>query len=82
LRPVRLPADATDRLAIARREVLAAIELVAGGGARRVAIVNLDGLEQVAAEGLAAAQREGVQFRLEREATGAPTLVVGPARRG
>ena len=82
LHPVRLPADATDRLAIAIREVMAAIDLVASGGASRVAIVNLEGLEQAAAEGLAAAQGAGVAFRLEREPTGAPTAIVGPILRG
>ena len=67
---------------IALREVLAAVELVAGGGASRVAIVNLAGLEQVAARGLAAAQAAGVEFRLVRESTGGPTLMVGPVLRG
>jgi hypothetical protein len=82
LRPARLPSDDADRAAIALREVLAAVELVAGGAAARVAIVNLDGLEEVAPEGLAAAQAAGVEFRLVRESTGAPTLMVGPVTRG
>jgi hypothetical protein len=82
LHPARVPADTADRLAIAMREVLAAVELVASGGASRVAIVSLADLDQVAARGLAAAQAAGVEFRLLRESTGAPTLMVGPVVRG
>jgi hypothetical protein len=82
LHPAQQPSDDADRLAIAQREVLAAVALVVGGAATRVAIVNLQGLEQVAAQGLAAAQAAGVEFRLIREANGAATLIVGPVRRG
>ena len=78
LHPVRDPAAWADHVAIARREVLAAVDLVAGGGAPRVAIVNLTAAEVVAAEGLAAAQVAGVAFRIVRERRGSILIVVGP----
>lgn len=78
LHPVPDPAEWADHVAIARREVLAAVDLVAGGGAPRVAIANLTAAEAVAAEGLAAAQAVGVAFRIVREGRGSILIVVGP----
>ena len=78
--------DAISSSAYATEEILRVL-VVGGIGAVLafsvpVAIVNLDGLEEVAPEGLAAAQAAGVEFRLVRESTGAPTLMVGPVTRG
>ena len=61
------------------RDLVAAIDLVAGGGARRVVLSNLPDLELVAAEALAHAQGAGLPFSLSRGAAGArPAAVVGP----
>lgn len=78
LHPVPDPDDPSRPVNIARREILAAVDLVALGGAPRVAIANLTAAEAVFAEGLAAAQTAGVAFRIVREGRGSIVLVVGP----
>jgi hypothetical protein len=61
-------------------DIVAAIDLVATGGAVRVVLASLPGPERVAAEALAHAQAAGVAFRLDRGAGRCPPcVVVGPA---
>jgi hypothetical protein len=77
-RVVRLPVEfqAADHVLA---DLLAAIELVAGGGARRVVLAGLPGVESVAAEALACARAAHVAFSLGRAPDAeAPTVVVGP----
>lgn len=78
IHPVPDSTAADARYALARREVFAAIDMVAGGAAPRVAIANLAGADDVAAEALVAAQAAGVAFRLVREGRGRAMIVVGP----
>jgi len=59
-------------------EVDAAISLVALGLATRVRLVGLSRPEAVASSGLAHAQEAGVGFSLERGASGAVALTLGP----
>ena len=60
-------------------DLVAAIELVAGGGARRVVLAGLPGVEAVAAEALGYAQAAHVAFSLSRTpGTPVPAVVVGP----
>lgn len=60
-------------------EIVAAIDLVAGGGARRVVLSSLPHPELVAAEALAHAQGAGVPFRLDRGPDGGDAwVVIGP----
>ena len=60
-------------------DLVAAIDLVAAGGATRVIVANAEGLEEVAAEALALAQSAGVRFQLVRDqSTGRPSASVGP----
>jgi hypothetical protein len=60
-------------------DLVAAIELVACGGARRVVLAGLPGVEAVAGEALGYAQAAHVRFRLARsEGSTAPDIVVGP----
>lgn len=59
-------------------EIVAAIELVAEGGARRVVISGIPGVEAVAAEALQHAQAAHVAFCLRRTPGAAPAVVVGP----
>lgn len=79
LHPVPDPDDLTRPLDIARREVLAAVDLVASGGASRVAIANLAAAEAILADALADAQAAGVAFRIVREGRGSILLLVGPS---
>ena len=60
-------------------EIVAAIVLVAAGGARRVRLVNLSEPLVAAGEGAAQASAAGVDFRIER-ADGHVEVVVGPRR--
>ena len=76
--PTLLPvavAMATDR---ALAELLAAIELVASGMARRVHVTGLAGLDEVAAQALVRAQLAGVRFTLTRDRPDTVTAIVGP----
>jgi len=75
---IRLPVEyqASDRVLA---ELVAAIELVAGGGARRVVLSGLPGVEAVAADVLGRAQAAHVAFSLRRTSgSQAPAVVVGP----
>lgn len=74
LRPV---ADTSERTLL---DIVAAIELVAAGMARRVVLASLPDPTLVAPEALALAQAAGVPFRLDRdpESGGAIVVVVGP----
>lgn len=73
--PAAVPFD-TDR---ALAELVAAIDLVALGSARRVIVACLSAVEAAATEALAYAQQVGVGFTLSRDAvTGAVSVVVGP----
>jgi hypothetical protein len=58
--------------------VLAAIDLVGLGRARRVRVSGMRSIETAAAGGLAHAQAAGVRFALERDFAGGATIVVGP----
>ncbi len=60
-------------------DLVAAIQLVASGVARRVVLTGLPGVESVAAEALVHAQAAHVRFALTRSsAKDAPSVVVGP----
>jgi len=59
-------------------DLVAAIELVAEGQARRVVISGIPGVEAVAAEALLHAQAAHVAFCLRRMPGAAPAVVVGP----
>jgi hypothetical protein len=60
-------------------EIDAAIDLVAGGVARRVRLTAIPFVESVAAVGLARARAAGLAFRFERnERLGVVTVTVGP----
>jgi hypothetical protein len=59
-------------------EIVAAIELVAEGGARRVVISGIPGVEAVAGEALLHAQAAHVALCLRRPPGAAPAVVVGP----
>ncbi len=77
-RVVRLPVDfqAPDHLL---GDMIAAIDLVASGVARRVVLAGLQGVEAVAAQALLVAQAEHVRFSLARtNATDMPAVIVGP----
>lgn len=74
---IRLPLGhraAEDEIA----EIMAAIELVASGCARRVVLAGFPDAEALAAEALACAQEAHVCFSLRRAPGVAPTVVVGP----
>lgn len=59
-------------------DLVAAIELVASGAARRVVLAGLPGVEAVAAEALAYAQAAHVAFSLRRApGSEAPAVVIG-----
>jgi hypothetical protein len=86
-RPVLLPAVAARPVGSPRGpdpeslEIMAAIELVASGRARRVVLSGLPEADLLAPEALAAAQGAGVGFALSRDPeTGVPAIVVGPRR--
>jgi hypothetical protein len=69
-------ADTSERTLL---DIVAAIELVAAGGARRVVLSSLPDPELVAVEALAHAQAAGVRFSLSRGPEGGlPAVVVGP----
>jgi len=73
------PAADPDRLLA---ELSAAVDLVAGGTAARVIVVNVAGLESVAAVACARAHARDVSFALVRDANGVlARAVVGPRRR-
>jgi hypothetical protein len=76
-RIVLLPVRAVPAGDVALAHLLAAIDLVARGAAVRVIITSIDGLDDVAGEALAAAQRAGVRFSLARDA-GSVRAIVGP----
>ena len=81
IRPTHLHpvADLSERTLL---DIVAAIELVAAGGASRVVLSNLPDPERVASEALAIAQGAGVTFRLARgSGGGAPSIIIGPAGR-
>jgi hypothetical protein len=61
-------------------EIDAAIELIHQGLAARVRLVGLRTPETVAAAGLARAQAGRLQFSVDRGASGALALTIGPGR--
>jgi hypothetical protein len=69
--------SAPDPLETDLQEILAAIELVAGGVTRRVRISGLRRPEAVAGVGVARAQEAGVEFALEPNEIGGFTVTVG-----
>ncbi|HEU4671586.1 MAG TPA: hypothetical protein VFS32_01680 [Candidatus Limnocylindrales bacterium] len=77
----RLPAAVSSERAAATAELVAAVELVASGAARRVTIQGLDELEAVASVGLARARANGVAFAVMRDADGRAHVLVGPRLR-
>jgi hypothetical protein len=62
-------------------ELVAAIELVASGRARRVTVSGIPGVDSVASEALLDAQAAHVAFCLRRSPGHAPAVVVGPLER-
>jgi hypothetical protein len=77
-RVIRLPVEhqAADHVLA---DLVAAIELVAGGGARRVVLAGIPGIEAVAGEAIPYAQAAHVGFALRRSPGGQePAVVVGP----
>jgi hypothetical protein len=77
-RVFRLPATITSERERATAEVLAAVDLVASGAARRVTIQGLEQLEGVLGVGLARAQAHGIAFAVQRDGDGSVHIVVGP----
>jgi hypothetical protein len=77
---IRLPiAYRADEHALA--ELVAAIELVASGRARRVVVSGIPSVDAVAGEALLDAQAAHVTFCLRRTPGHAPAVVVGPLER-
>ena len=62
-------------------EIEAAVALVEFGLATRVRLVGIAHIEDVAAAGLAHAQSSGVEFVLDRSASGAVAVTLGPRTR-
>jgi hypothetical protein len=62
-------------------EIDAAVAMVALGLATRVRLVGIAHIEDVAAAGLACAQASGVGFALDRSASGAVSVTLGPIER-
>ena len=77
-RLIRLPSVRGDVSADLLEELYGAIELVAGGAARRIVLAAFPGIEDVAAEALARAQAAGVAFSLSRDGGDAVTVHIGP----
>ena len=59
------------------QELSGAIDLVANGAARTIVLAAFPGVEGVAADALARAQRAGVRFAVSREGD-AVTVHIGP----
>jgi len=76
---VPFPPRDTEPLELDIAEVVAAISLVARGGARLVRLVNLRRPMAVAGDAAAQAGQAGIEFHVERS-TGRAELVVGPRR--
>ena len=77
--PVAVDRSETASTDIALADIVAAIELVAIGGARRVILTGLAHVDEVASQALAHAQAANLEFRIERDqATGAVTVLIGP----
>jgi hypothetical protein len=74
----RLPVAASFERDHATAELVAAVELVASGVARRVTVQGLEGLDGALATGLARAQANGIAFAVGRDAHGGVHVVVGP----
>lgn len=77
-RVIRLPVErqAADHVL---SDLVAAIELVASGSARRVVLAGIPGIEAVAGEAIPYAQAAHVGFALRRSSGGQePAIVVGP----
>jgi hypothetical protein len=62
-------------------EIEAAVALVTLGLATRVRLVGIAHIEDVAAAGLARAQSSGVEFALDRSASGTVAVTLGPRTR-
>lgn len=75
---IRLPVEHSIGLDHILVDIVAAIELVALGGATRVVLVGLPNPEAVAADALAHAQRAGVRFALAPHEGGGTSVVIGP----
>ncbi len=80
LRPIPLPVVKVERAAEwAENELMAAIALVAEGGAGRIIIANIEVTDELAGHGAALAQQAGVAFAVDRDpTTGRRALRVGP----
>lgn len=77
--PIQLPIDLSLAADRTLDELTIAIMLVARGGARRVHVTGLAGLDDVAAQAVVRAQAAGVRFTLARDPeTGSVTAIVGP----
>ena len=75
---IQLPVADPEAPARTLAELVAAIDLVARGVARRVVVVGEADVDAVAAQALAHAQLAGVRFSLVRDHPGSPLVVVGP----
>ena len=63
----------------AENELMAAIALVAEGGARRITIANVEVTDELAGHGAMAAQQAGIAFAVDRDPiTGRRALRIGP----
>jgi hypothetical protein len=75
-------APAPDPFDVALREIEVAVDLVSSGRARVVELVGLPAAERAAGFGVATAQAAGVQFSVQRSATGSVSLRIGPSLGG
>ena len=74
---IRLPSARSSLSENLLEELNGAIDLVAGGAARKIVLAAFQGVEDVAAGALAHAQRAGVRFALSRDEE-AVTVHIGP----
>ena len=74
---IRLPSARTPLGEDLLEELYGAIDLVAGGAARKIVLAAFPGVESVAADALARAQRAGVRFAVTRDGQ-AVTVHIGP----
>jgi len=79
-RPTPLPLLRVEPVAEwAENELMAAIALVAEGGARRITIANVEVTDDLAGHGAVLAQQAGVAFAVDRDpVTGRRALRIGP----
>jgi hypothetical protein len=72
-------APAPDPFDVALREIEIAVDLVSTGRARVVELVGLAAAERAAGFGVATAQAAGLQFSVQRSASGSVSLRIGPS---